>query len=279
MTGVARYFRLWFALGRFGLIREMAFRTNFLVRVSVEVLWFVVMLIFYDVIFTQTAGAAVAGWGRYEYYFFVGCYFALGGLIEALFLSNCGEFAELVRSGNLDFYLLKPIDEQFLLSCREIDWATAPNVLMGFGLMTYALTQMGWELDVLHCGTFLLEAGAFLVLFFCGVALSYSFLLMLTATSVWTVRNQSLYELWWLFTTLMRYPREIFSQSWAAPLGRVFTYVLPIMVVVNVPADVMAKELFDPWLVGFMLLATAALLYLSRKFFRHALRKYRSASS
>jgi ABC-2 type transport system permease protein len=77
----------------------------------------------------------------------------------------------------------------------------------------------------------------------------------------------------------MRYPREIFSRSWAAPLGRLFTFVIPIMVVVNVPADVMAKELFDPWLVGFMLLATAALLYLSRKFFRHALRKYRSASS
>ena len=45
----------------------------------------------------------------------------------------------------------------------------------------------------------------------------------------------------------------------------------------SIPA--MAKELFDPWLVGFTLLATAALLSLSRKFFRHALRKYRSASS
>src|SRR5438067_726674 len=256
MTGVARYFRLWFALGRFGLIREMAFRSNFLVRVAVEVIWFVVMLIFYDVIFTQTAGKAVAGWGRYEYYFFVGCYFALGGLIQTLFLSNCGEFADLVRSGDLDLYLLKPIDEQFLLSCREIDWATAPNVLMGFGLMVYALVQMGWQFDPLHGGPFLLQSGAFLVLFFCGVALAYSFLLMLTATSVWTVRNQSLYELWWLFTTLMRYPREIFSQSWAAPLGRIFTYVIPVMVVVNVPADVMAKDLFDPWLVGFTLLAT-----------------------
>jgi ABC-2 type transport system permease protein len=276
---VTRYLRLWLALGRFGLIREMTFRSNFLVRVSVEVLWFVIMLIFYDVIFTQTAGNDVAGWGRHEYYFFVGCYFALGGLIETLFLSNCGEFAELVRSGDLDFYLLKPIDEQFLLSCREIDWATFPNVLMGFGLMAYALVEIGYTFDPLGGGLFLLHTAAFLVLFVCGVALSYSFLLMLTATSVWLVRNQSLYELWWLFTTLMRYPRQIFMRSWAAPLGQIFTFVIPIMVVVNVPADVMAKELFDPVLVGFTLLATAVMLYLSRKFFRHALRKYRSASS
>ena len=88
ITGVTRYFRLWFALGRFGLLREMAFRSNFLVRVAVEVLWFVIMLIFYDAIFTQTAGNAVAGWGRNEYFFFVGCYFALGGLIETLFLEQ-----------------------------------------------------------------------------------------------------------------------------------------------------------------------------------------------
>jgi ABC-2 type transport system permease protein len=150
---------------------------------------------------------------------------------------------------------------------------------MGFGLMAYALLEIGYTFDPLGGGPFLLRTAAFLVLFFCGVALSYSFLLMLTATSVWLVRNQSLYELWWLFTTLMRYPRQIFMRSWAAPLGQIFTYVIPIMVVVNVPADVMAKELFDPVLVGFTLLATVAMLYLSRKFFRHALRKYRSASS
>jgi ABC-2 type transport system permease protein len=240
--------------------------------VAVEVLWFGIMLIFYDTIFTQTAGRPVADWGRYPYYFFVGCYFALGGLIETLFLSSCGEFAELVRSGDLDFYLLKPIDEQFLLTCRVLDWATVPNELMGAGLMTYSLIQMGWDFDPVR-------VGLFLVLFGCGVALAYSFLLMLTSTSVWLVRNQSLYELWWLFSTLMRYPREIFSGTWAALLGRFFTYAIPIMVVINVPAQLMVKELFDPWLVSYTLLATVTLLYLSRKFFRRALRTYRSASS
>ena len=52
-----------------------------------------------------------------EYFFFVGCFFAIDGLIETLFLENCNEFADLVRTGDLDFLLLKPIDEQFLISC------------------------------------------------------------------------------------------------------------------------------------------------------------------
>jgi ABC-2 type transport system permease protein len=93
------------------------------------------------------------------------------------------------------------------------------------------------------------------------------------------VRNQGLMEMWWLFSSLARYPKEIFwGQRWSIPLGHIFTFVVPILLVVNVPARVMVRTL-EPWMVGFTLLATALLLWASRRFFQHALRSYRSASS
>jgi ABC-2 type transport system permease protein len=92
------------------------------------------------------------------------------------------------------------------------------------------------------------------------------------------VRNQSLMEMWWLFTTLMRYPREIFNVTWASPVGWFFTFIVPVLLVVNVPANVMVRAL-DWRFVAFMMLSAAVLLLLSRGFFRHALRSYRSASS
>ena len=55
-----------------------------------------------------------------------------------------------------------------------------------------------------------LNRTAFFVGGLCALGMAYSFLLMLSSTSVWLVRNQSMYELWWLFTSLMRYPKEIF---------------------------------------------------------------------
>ncbi len=277
--GMARYFRLWFALARYGLIRELTFRGNFLIKISVEVMWLGVLLIFYRTIFARMGAEALssgeklqlATWTEPQYMFYVGCHFALGGVLESLFLENCGRFADLVRSGDLDFYLLKPIDEQFLISCRTFDWSTAPNVLMGTGVMVFALQAMHWTFDPLRLGLFLL-------LFVCGVGIAYSFLLMLTASSVWLMRNQSLYEIWWLFTTLMRYPREIFQGSFAYPLGWFFTFVVPIMLVINVPANTMVK-VFEPWFVVFTLLATLVLLVFSRWIFRSAMRRYRSASS
>jgi ABC-2 type transport system permease protein len=264
-----RYFRLWFALARYGLIRELTFRGNFLVKISVEVLWLAILLVFYRAVFARSDH--VATWTESQFLFYVGCHFALSGVLETFFLENCGRFADLVRTGDLDFYLLKPIDEQFLISCRTIDWSTAPNVLMGAGIMIFALQAMDWPFDALRLVLFLL-------VFACGVGIAYGFLLMLTASSVWLMRNQSLYEIWWLFTTLMRYPREIFLSSWAYPLGWFFTFVIPIMLVVNVPANTMVKVL-EPGFVAFTVVATAVLLVVSRWIFRAALLRYRSASS
>jgi ABC-2 type transport system permease protein len=269
MNPLIRYIRLYLGLCRYGLARELAFRGNFLIKLFVEVLWLFILLAFYETVFTKTA--TVATWSRAEYLFFVGCYFALAGLIEALFLQNCNEFADLVRTGDLDFYLLQPIDEQFLVTCREIDWSSAANVLMGMAVSAISLYQMGWKFDSGRVAIFAL-------LFGCGLMIAYSFLVALTSIAVWFKRNQSLYELWWLFTSLMRYPREIFSGGAAGPLGWFFTYVLPVLVVVSVPADALVR-VFQPKMAAFMAAVAIAAVYLSRKLFKVALQRYRSASS
>ncbi len=269
MTVFWRYARLLGQLGRYTLARELAFRGNFLVKVLVEVLWLGILLAFYATVFAKTS--KIAEWPENQYLFFVGSFFALSGLVECLFLENCNDFAELVRTGDLDFLLLKPIDEQFLISCRRVDWATAPNVLMGAIVMLIALVRMHWAFDPIRIFAFVLTFG-------CGTLICYSIMLVLTAFSVWLVRNQSLMEMWWLFGSLARYPREIFSGSSASPLGFMLTFILPILLVSNVPANVMVRA-FDPWMVGYTVLATAASLWASRLFFRHALQSYRSASS
>ncbi len=278
MAGAARYFRLFLALARFNLATELAFRANFLVKLFVESLWLAILLIFYDKVFANTS--AIAGWQRNEYLFFVGCFYALSGVIETFFLSNCLEFQEMVRTGDLDFYLIKPIDEQFLITARNTDWSTLPNIFMGGGVMIYSLWfmplwhELGWP-------EMLLRGGSFMALFVFGCIMTYSFLLMLTSTSVWFVRNQSLMELWWLFTTLMRYPRQIFIGTWASPIGLLFTFVIPVLLVVSMPASTMAKAL-EPahwWFTLLMALAAVVFFFGSRRFFRLALQSYRSASS
>jgi ABC-2 type transport system permease protein len=270
MTALARYYRLYVAFGRYALVNELIFRGNFVVKIFVEILWLVILLIFTRTLFGGNT-QRIAGWSESQYLFFIGCYFAMEGLIETLFLENCGEFTELVRTGNLDLYLLRPIDEQFMISCRKIDWSTVPNVLMGVGVMGWALhDNPDWYWDPVR-------AIAFVIVFLCTVGIAYSFLLVLTSSAVWLVRNQSLLEIWWLVTSLMRYPKEIY-RGWAEPIAKFFTFVLPILLVVNMPAQTMVK-VFSWQNVALTAVATICLLALSRWVFLRALRSYRSASS
>ncbi len=267
--GAARYVRLIGAFCRYSLARELAFRGNFLIKILVELIWLAILIGFYALVFTKTS--TVASWSEWEYLFFVGCYFTLEGLMETLFLENCSEFTELVRTGDLDYYLLKPIDEQFLLSFRKFDWSTAPNIVLGGAVMGIALWRLDWVFDPAR-------VAAFVIVLACGTALAYSFMFMLASASVYFIRNQSLFELWWLVTSLMRYPREVFTRGWAWSLGWFFTFVIPMLLVVNVPARIMVK-VFDPVMIGYTLVATVLAAFISRKFFRYALRRYRSASS
>jgi ABC-2 type transport system permease protein len=143
---------------------------------------------------------------------------------------------------------------------------------MGIVVMAGSLFQLEWTFN-------LGRLVAFGFLFLCGLAIAYSLLVLLMSVSVWLKRNQSLYELWWLFTSLARYPKEIFDGRFAGPLGRFFTWIIPVLVVVNVPAQVMLRKLEDPWLIAFTVPVAGIMLFASRRFFRYALTRYRSASS
>ena len=77
---------------------------------------------------------------------------------------------------------------------------------------------------------------------------------------------------------------EIYGGRWGTPLRRLFTFIIPLLVVVNVPARLLVRSLLPQspaeWLLPlFTLLATAFSLAGSRMVFNLALRSYRSASS
>jgi ABC-2 type transport system permease protein len=106
----------------------------------------------------------------------------------------------------------------------------------------------------------------------------------LAATSIWLGRNQSLYDFWFYITNFSRYPMEIYSGTYGLPLRWFFTFIVPVLIVVNVPARIMAQPLRPGTSLGlamgvFGVVATIFCLIASRFIFRRSLLSYRSASS
>lgn len=275
------YLQILFTFARNSLVREMSFRLNFLIECVSSLSWAAMNLGFYLLVFQFTKEIGLdSGWHRYEFFIFLATTMIVNSLVQAFFMPNCEEFSELIRSGNLDFAILKPIDTQFLISLQKVDWSALANFLLGLvllGISLWNLTTRETDPLPLHPLTLLLYP--FYVL--CGVAILYSLMISLSATSIWLGRNQTLYDFWFYITNFSRYPREIYDGDFGTPLRLVFTYVIPVLVVVNVPARLLALPLTrGDWLLAlFALFATLGSLVASRLIFQRALGSYRSASS
>jgi ABC-2 type transport system permease protein len=269
------YARVFWTFARNSLVRDMTFRSNFVIECISSLSWMFMNLGFYILIFQYTDEIGRGyGWGKYEFFVFLATTLFVNSIVEAFFMLNAEEFSELIRTGGLDFALLKPIDTQFLVSLHRIDWSALANFVFAILLLGYSLMQMEYVPGPVEIVLYPLYVA-------CGVAILYSLMTVLSATSVWLGRNQSLYDFWFYITNFSRYPMEIYSGPLGSSLRLIFTFVVPVLIVVNVPARLMAKPLSaEEWgLAGFALIATAASLIVSRWLFNRALLSYRSASS
>ena len=276
------YLRVFLTFARNSLVRDMTFRANFIIESISSVSWMIMNLGFYVLIFrfTDMIGDGT-GWGKYEFFVFIATTILVNSLVQAFFMPNAQEFSELIRTGGLDFALLKPIDTQFLISLQRVNWASLANFGVAIVLMVYSLSKLMTR----AADPLVLEPIVFLlypIYVILGVAILYSLMIALAATSVWLGRNQSLYNFWFYITNFSRYPMEIYSGNLAGDaLQKFFTFIIPVLVVVNVPARMMAWPLAQQqWpLVLFALAAAVLSLAGSRWVFQRSLLSYRSASS
>ncbi len=274
------YFRVFLTFARNSVIRDMMFPANFIIETISSFGWVMMNIGFYLLIFNYTSqigagGPEGAAWDKFQFFVFIATSMLINSIVQLLFMTNADEFSELIRTGGLDFALLKPIDTQFLISLRRIEWASLANVAVAVALMSYALPRVeGFTLTVWQVVLYPVYVVA-------GIGILYSLTIVLAAASVWLGRNTSIYDFWFYITTFSRYPMEIYSGPIGGWLRLVFTFVLPILIVVNVPARMLAKPLEREyaWLAAFAILATVISLAASRWVFQRALLSYRSASS
>ncbi len=273
MSRSPSYLGVFLTFARNSLVRDMTFRANFIIDTISSISWMIMNLGFYALVYRETTH--IADWDKYEFFVFISTTMFVNSLVKAFFMPNAEELSEQVRTGGLDFALLKPIDTQFLVSLRRIAWSSLGNFVVALMLLAYSVPRIeGFEPTIWQ---FVLYPLYVLM----GVFILYSVMIALAATSIWLGRNQSLYDFWFYITNFSRYPMEIYDGPYGTPLRQIFTFVIPILVVINVPARLMAKPLTSEsaWMAGFGLVATIGSVLGSRWIFNRALLSYRSASS
>lgn len=265
MTRLARYIGIYGALWKNSVTREMIFKTNFVLWIVVELLWFALQLCFVGVVYMHTD--AIGTWTKWQVVMLIGAAHFIQEIFQAFFLINCANLSELVRTGKLDFLLLLPVNTRFVVSLRQVDLGSFVNAATAVVVMIYAAVQM-------QLTPTLGQVAGFLVLCAVGILIHYSLMFMLATISFWTVRAQGIVWAYYNLFQIARLPDEAFRGLFKVT----FTFAIPMLLVANVPVRLLVDTLTSSKLL--LLLATGLVCWaVSSLVWRISVRRYTSASS
>jgi ABC-2 type transport system permease protein len=120
-----------------------------------------------------------------------------------------------------------------------------------------------------------LQAVMFVALCGVGILIHYSLMFLLASISFWTVRAQGIVWGYYNLFNIARMPDEAFQGLFKA----LFTFVIPMLLVSNVPVRVLAGTLVHPSWVLLLMGVGVLCFFLSAWGWRVSVRHYTSASS
>lgn len=265
-----RYLKIHLLLIRNSLIREMNFKANFLLWSLVEVLWFLGQILFVEVLFLHVE--RIGDWGKWEVVVLVATHQVISQLFQAFCYVNLTQLPELIRTGKLDTLLTLPVDAQFIVSSKQFGIDNLFNSLLGTVLVGFALHK-------LHITPSLLQILLFLAAVFLGMTVHYSVMFFLSTLTFWIKRAQGLIYAYFNLFNVGRHPDSVFKGAFRF----VFSWLVPVILVANVPARILAKPFASPasaaLLLAQLFVASTGIFFGTRYFWKLALKRYSSASS
>jgi ABC-2 type transport system permease protein len=250
---------------RLGVLNALQYRADFVIQVFQSIVGLVTALAGLAVIFGQTQ--ELGGWSQAELVALVGVFLVVRGLIGAVVRPSMERLMQGVRQGTLDFTLTKPADAQLLVSVREVAIWQLVDVALGGLVMIVAVIGLGEQVGPER-------ALAFAVLLVAGLAIIYSFLLILATLAFWLIRLENILVIFLTMYEAGRWPVGIYPPWLQVGL----TVVVPVAFAITIPVEALVGRL-QPTTVLVAVVLAVGFLVVSRWFWKFGLRHYTGASA
>tara|TARA_Y100000817_G_scaffold310291_2_gene300703 strand:- start:1108 stop:1902 length:795 start_codon:yes stop_codon:yes gene_type:complete len=263
---VSRYFNVWLAFFRNTLSRDMEFKMNFIFEIFIDAIYYGSLFFFFKIIFQFTD--SLGDFNQDAIIIFLIILYLADSLYVFFLGGNVFEVNNKVKTGDLDFILLKPINSQFFISTRYVN----TYALISMFILSLLLVKLTYEY---HNHTFIfanyLVCSISLIL---GMFIFYSVEFLIASLVFW-YRNFSYAG--WLAGELIKYsrrPDSIYKKWFRKALFSIF----PMAMITSVPARFLIFG-FNLKLFIAQLFIACIFLWLTTIVWNLGLKRYESASS
>lgn len=245
--------------------RLLIYRSNFINNLVSSLVWAV--FAFITIILLTGKTQTIGGWSRSELMLLTAMYSILIGLFHTFLTRNFERMPIVINKGLLDVVLLAPVDAQFVLTTRLMNFTSLIRVVAGIVFVAFMMVSGHIPTNV---------AGIFgaLVLLLVGLLLLYTIWFLVLIFVIYNPQLSNLVDLMFTVSSFGKYPRSMFGV-----LPREFFLVVLPLTFVSIPSVQMllgrmsAEEYFG--LFGYCVVLFA----LTRTAWLYSLRHYTSASS
>ena len=265
VSNIRKYWAIFWQMQKINIMRRAAYPLSFFGVIITVIMVMALSILFMKVNFSYIH--SLAGWSFYQVLVVMGSYM----IAEGFMWSFCVQLNSVnmhIREGTLDGVLLKPVDDQFMVTFWKGDSEDLSRIVIGTALIIFALkNSIGF--DFFHSVLFIFAL-------LCGIIMLYSFNLMIRSASFWLIDGSGLWLLMERVTGNAQYPVDIYYHKF---VRNALTFALPLAFVATFPAKILTSEKIDIGLVFLTILMTAFFFLLSRFFWKFSLKRYSSASS
>ncbi|MBI3557260.1 MAG: ABC-2 family transporter protein [Deltaproteobacteria bacterium] len=255
------YLRICF---RMSVFRALEYRSGVFFQYVVDIVWYVVQFALLRTAFSYVA--EVAGYNLAECYLFLAFLFSTDAVSMLFFNGGLEHFTRSVRTGGLDFYILKPMPTLYQMTVARVSLAGLLNLGFTVFFWGYVLRRFQVHYSFAHW----LWA---ILLFTNGIFVNITFRLTISCLSLWTIEGGSLN---WLFHELMRFgskPEAIYGK-WAR---RILISVVPALLLSAWPCMALIRKP-SYWALGVPFLVSAVAGLALAGIWRLGLRRYEGLS-
>jgi ABC-2 type transport system permease protein len=241
------------------------YRENFINSMASSVIWSV--FTFIQIILLTSKTSTLFGWSRNELLILSCVQAIIIGIFHTMFTRNFEQLPRLIRYGQLDTMLMKPLDSHIQVSIFHINYTSLVRVAIGAALLVFLLYEA-------HIIVTCLNVLLFLSFICFGVILLFSIWSIVVTMLFWNPSLSNLIDVMFTVSSLSKYPGDMYRQL----SQYIFFFLLPFTFIAISPTKVLLQHvtLYDS--IG-LLGCCIGFLFLARSFWKFALRYYTSASS
>lgn len=258
-----RYFKIWWIMASASAQSAVVSRFGTVLFVLGKLLRFVFFLLFLLLLASKTK--SIAGYSLWQIIFFYATY-NLIDTVTQLFFREVYRFRSYIISGNLDFFLIKPMSPLFRCLFGGTDVLDIPLLFISIAFIVVAgmhLPQATWVNSVLYL-FFLINAFVIAASFHIAI-LAFGILTTTVDNAIWMYRD---------LTLMGRLPIDVYKE----PVRGFLTFIIPIGIMMTYPSKVLLG-LLTPW--GMLTAVLFGIVFLSASLYlwEYSLQYYASASS